>query len=49
MNAAALLKTTPNPSDVDIEAGMNGNICRCATYLRIKAAIKTAATSTAKA
>jgi isoquinoline 1-oxidoreductase alpha subunit len=49
MNAAALLKTTPNPSDADIEAAMNGNICRCATYLRIKAAIKTAATSTAKA
>ena len=49
MNAAALLKTTPNPSDADIEAAMNGNICRCATYLRIKAAIKTAATSIAKA
>jgi isoquinoline 1-oxidoreductase alpha subunit len=49
MNAAALLKTAPNPGDADIEAAMNGNICRCATYLRIKAAIKTAATSTAKA
>ncbi len=49
MNAAALLKTTPNPSDAEIESAMNGNICRCATYLRIKAAIKTAAKSTAKA
>jgi isoquinoline 1-oxidoreductase alpha subunit len=49
MNAAALLKTTPNPGDADIEAAMNGNICRCATYLRIKAAIKTAAASIAKA
>jgi len=43
MNAAALLKSKPNPSDADIEAAMNGNICRCATYVRIKAAIKTAA------
>lgn len=43
MNAVALLKSTPNPSDADIEDAMNGNICRCATYLRIKAAIKTAA------
>ncbi len=43
MAAAALLKTSPNPSDEEIEAGMNGNICRCGTYLRIKAAIKTAA------
>lgn len=43
MNAAALLKSNPNPSDTDIEETMNGNICRCATYLRIKAAIKTAA------
>ena len=43
MAAAALLKTNPNPSDAEIEAGMNGNICRCGTYLRIKAAIKTAA------
>lgn len=44
MNAAALLKTVPNPSDQQIEAAMNGNICRCGTYTRIKAAIKTAAT-----
>ena len=43
MNAAALLKSNPHPSDADIEAAMNGNICRCATYVRIKAAIKTAA------
>jgi isoquinoline 1-oxidoreductase alpha subunit len=43
MNAAALLKSNPKPSDADIETLMNGNICRCGTYLRIKAAIKTAA------
>ncbi len=43
MNAAALLKDIPNPSDADIDAVMNGNICRCGTYTRIKAAIKTAA------
>lgn len=43
MNAAALLKSKPHPSDAEIETAMNGNICRCATYVRIKAAIKTAA------
>ncbi len=43
MNASALLKANPNPSDAEIEAAMNGNICRCGTYVRIKAAIKTAA------
>lgn len=43
MNAAAFLKNNPNPSDEEIEAAMNGNICRCGTYTRIKAAIKTAA------
>jgi isoquinoline 1-oxidoreductase subunit alpha len=43
MTAAALLKTNPNPTDVQIEAAMSGNICRCGTYLRIKDAIKTAA------
>jgi isoquinoline 1-oxidoreductase alpha subunit len=43
MNAAALLKASPNPSDEEIEAAMNGNICRCGTYHRIKTAIKTAA------
>jgi isoquinoline 1-oxidoreductase subunit alpha len=45
MSAAALLKSKPNPTDDEIENAMNGNICRCATYLRIKAAIKTAANS----
>lgn len=43
MNAAALLDKNPNPSDEDIDKAMNGNICRCGTYIRIKAAIKTAA------
>ncbi|MEM9918429.1 MAG: (2Fe-2S)-binding protein [Bacteroidota bacterium] len=42
MNAAALLKDNPTPSDSDIDSVMNGNICRCGTYTRIKAAIKTA-------
>ncbi|AYB35819.1 (2Fe-2S)-binding protein [Chryseolinea soli] len=45
MSAVALLKKTPNPTDEQIETAMNGNICRCGTYLRIKAAIKTAAKS----
>ena len=43
MQAAALLATNPKPSDEDIEAGMAGNICRCGTYTRIRAAIKEAA------
>lgn len=43
MSAVALLKENPNPSDEDIETAMNGNICRCGTYTRIKAAVKTAA------
>ena len=43
MSAAALLKSNPNPSDEDIENFMTGNICRCGTYMRIKAAIKVAA------
>ena len=43
MNAAALLQKNPNPSDDEIERGMKGNLCRCGTYLRIRAAIKTAA------
>lgn len=43
MNAAALLKANPNPTDEEIEAAMNGNICRCGTYTRIKKAIKAAA------
>src|ERR671918_518313 len=44
MSAAALLATTPKPSDADIDAAMNGNLCRCATYLRIRQAIHRAAT-----
>ena len=43
MNAAAFLNNNPDPSDEDIENAMHGNICRCGTYTRIKAAIKTAA------
>ena len=43
MNAAALLKRNPHPTDQEIEEAMEGNICRCGTYIRIKAAIKTAA------
>ena len=43
MSAAALLKKHPKPTDADIDAAMSGNICRCATYLRIRAAIKAAA------
>ncbi|MCK6694184.1 MAG: (2Fe-2S)-binding protein [Thermoanaerobaculia bacterium] len=43
MSAAALLKNNPDPGDEIIEAYMSGNICRCGTYARIKAAIKTAA------
>jgi isoquinoline 1-oxidoreductase alpha subunit len=42
MQAASLLKETPNPSDADIDAAMAGNICRCGTYPRIRAAIKRA-------
>lgn len=42
MTAAALLRKTPQPTDVEIETVMNGNLCRCGTYLRIKEAIKTA-------
>jgi isoquinoline 1-oxidoreductase alpha subunit len=43
MSATALLKQTPKPSDADIETFMTGNICRCGTYARIRAAIKQAA------
>ena len=43
MQAASLLKETPNPTDADIDAAMSGNICRCGTYPRIRAAIKRAA------
>jgi isoquinoline 1-oxidoreductase alpha subunit len=45
MSATALLRTTPNPTDAQIDAAMDGNICRCGTYVRIKQAIKAAATS----
>jgi isoquinoline 1-oxidoreductase alpha subunit len=43
MSAAALLERNANPTDADIDNAMNGNICRCATYLRIRAGIKRAA------
>jgi isoquinoline 1-oxidoreductase alpha subunit len=43
MQAAALLSSKKKPSDQEIEAAMSGNICRCGTYTRIKAAIKQAA------
>ena len=42
MNAAAFLKENPKPTDEEIIQSMNGNICRCGTYTRIKAAVKTA-------
>ncbi len=42
MSAAALLNSTPTPNDSDIDAAMAGNICRCGTYVRIRAAIKKA-------
>jgi isoquinoline 1-oxidoreductase alpha subunit len=43
MSAAALLTSNSNPSDADVDAAMSGNICRCGTYQRIRAAIKQAA------
>jgi isoquinoline 1-oxidoreductase alpha subunit len=43
MSACALLKKTPHPTDADIDAAMSGNICRCGTYPRIRAAIHMAA------
>ena len=43
MSAAALLARTPKPSDADIDAAMNGNLCRCATYTRIREGIHRAA------
>jgi isoquinoline 1-oxidoreductase alpha subunit len=49
MQAASLLKDTPNPTDDDIDSAMSGNICRCGTYPRIRAAIKAAATKVAGA
>jgi isoquinoline 1-oxidoreductase subunit alpha len=45
MSAAALLKQTPAPTDADIDAAMNGNLCRCGTYVRIRRAIHAAAKS----
>jgi aerobic-type carbon monoxide dehydrogenase small subunit (CoxS/CutS family) len=45
MSAAALLKSTPKPTEEDIENFMTGNICRCGTYTRIKKAILQAAAS----
>jgi isoquinoline 1-oxidoreductase alpha subunit len=47
MSASALLANNPRPTDADIDAAMSGNICRCATYVRIRAAIKQAAGVTA--
>lgn len=49
MSAAALLEGNKNPTDADIDAAMNGNLCRCGTYPRIKAAIKDAASMMRKA
>jgi isoquinoline 1-oxidoreductase alpha subunit len=47
MSATALLNQTPTPTDADIDAAMSGNICRCGTYVRIRAAIHAAATTAA--
>lgn len=47
MSAVALLSSNKQPSDADIDAAMSGNICRCATYVRIRAAIKRAASTLA--
>jgi isoquinoline 1-oxidoreductase alpha subunit len=47
MSATALLAQTPKPTDEDIDAAMAGNICRCSTYVRIRAAIKAAAEAAA--
>ena len=47
MAAAALLRSKPQPSDADIDEAMSGNICRCCTYIRIRAAIKKAAAAVA--
>jgi isoquinoline 1-oxidoreductase alpha subunit len=48
MSATALLATNSSPHDADIDAAMSGNICRCATYVRIRAAVKRAASSLQK-
>ncbi|CAN5243949.1 (2Fe-2S)-binding protein [soil metagenome] len=47
MSATALLQQTPKPTDDDIDAAMAGNLCRCSTYVRIRAAIKAAAEASA--
>ena len=47
MSAAALLAKTPDPNDAQIDAAMNGNLCRCTTYLRIREAVHHAASMTA--
>mmetsp|Transcript_27346 Transcript_27346/g.50171 ORF Transcript_27346/g.50171 Transcript_27346/m.50171 type:complete len:153 (-) Transcript_27346:3903-4361(-) len=44
MQAASLLSEMPDPTDADIDDAMSGNLCRCGTYMRIRAAVKTAAT-----
>lgn len=49
MSAAALLSANPKPTDADIDAAMDGNICRCGTYQRVRAAIKDAASAPAAA
>ncbi|MBG8555088.1 (2Fe-2S)-binding protein [Hymenobacter guriensis] len=49
MSAAVLLRENKNPTDADIDAAMAGNICRCGTYLRVREAIRLAATSQRKA
>jgi len=49
MSATALLADKPHPSDADIDDAMSGNICRCGTYVRIRAAIKEAANAAASA
>jgi isoquinoline 1-oxidoreductase alpha subunit len=46
MTAAAFLARTPAPTDEQIAAAMNGNLCRCATYMRIREAVRRAATQT---
>ena len=43
MSAAALLRSNPNPTDIEINDAMSGNICRCGTYVRIRKAVKMAA------
>ncbi len=49
MSAVALLRATPKPSDANIEESMGGNLCRCATYVRIREAIKSASENLARA